>query len=944
MSFTIDNKPKKSPEEESGIDDRLEIDESQETHEHESEWLAHYKEPNAFQLLMGMLIPNTANEENNTAATVDEKGEIKPDKLRNLIGRNRNMLAYLFTLSLVLGSAFAPLILRTIDYLRHIPPPTEHKYWAAMRRYAKLKNERKGEKKIYIDELQKRGGVKNINEEISLFAHQDYFNGLIKREEIEICIWEYRKRIYKHRRYAKILDTKENIHRMIRTQGRYVPYMHGTCHPVLYNQSQCNSRARNMYLTVKGTYGNKIPLKWIHSGRHLEIGLNLNGIWYLSQKPTLNPMHSKDFKRISTIEPDAATKAFLGKPVKETFIQEDGTKVTKVRQHKKGNDFTNKSFFERVNHNIVPGNFGTPGFEESTTDEKMSYKEAQKRIQEGLKRVVKMENDDARKKGYLIMERIVKKNEITTEMLEEARRTGKIDLSYSTIKNVDRLRGVENLKVVNLYNSAVVNIDGLRGKPIEFINIKGTKIKDLDPLGAAPLKTMITNDVARDYSFLKAHYGELPKIFSIPKGYFLDEETHQLVNIESLKPLDPIDAGTAKRGTDRECLSFREKPSYKKIKICLDDQEESDPNMIIDDIKLYYQLQKGKKKASWMVKTGFRFTYNSRSAAIRTEVTGPVKWSKKSTPKVRGIKGVGNVDVKKNLNKSKNPVGITQKMLDEAEKSGFLFLKDKKITHLDFLKGRSIRTLDLRNTNAEDITPLHGMPLNAIFLGGTPIKNITALQNSPIKIIQVNEHIKDLSVLKKNNFPIHVFGIPKGYRFNPSNYLIEPGKANNSHEHYNRYLKALGKLQNIKEEQEGEAKEGTDRECLTFESVRLKKLTACINEEMFREKVKSIILGKSKMGTYFIHIKKERKGGNKIIYAPVGAVKWSKKPSGLKFVPYKGSKLKRLNRDSDRTQYKAFYKQCLKRRSHRKCIYQVIQLFGREGLSAILEKEKKKIK
>lgn len=56
-----------------------------------------------------------------------------------------------------------------------------------------------------------------------------------------------------------------------------------------------------------------------------------------------------------------------------------------------------------------------------------------------------------------------------------------------------------------------------------------------------------------------------------------------------------------------------------------------------------------------------------------------------------------------------------------------------------------LKTIGLCNTNGEDISPLRGMPLEAVWLHYTPVKDLSPLSKAPLKFIDLS--VPDLEPL-----------------------------------------------------------------------------------------------------------------------------------------------------------------------------------------------------
>lgn len=140
---------------------------------------------------------------------------------------------------------------------------------------------------------------------------------------------------------------------------------------------------------------------------------------------------------------------------------------------------------------------------------------------------------------------------ITPEMIEKARKSGKIDLSNKNVKDLSPLKGLA-LKEVNLKNTAVSNLSPLRGMPIKMLDISGTnvrtfddvkgmplliiafentRISDIKPLEGMPLNAIAISKYVTDLRPLKStiERGKLEDLEGIPKGYTFNKITYQIV-------------------------------------------------------------------------------------------------------------------------------------------------------------------------------------------------------------------------------------------------------------------------------------------------------------------------------------------------------------------------------------------------------------------------------
>jgi len=77
-----------------------------------------------------------------------------------------------------------------------------------------------------------------------------------------------------------------------------------------------------------------------------------------------------------------------------------------------------------------------------------------------------------------------------------------------------------------------------------------------------------------------------------------------------------------------------------------------------------------------------------------------------------------------------------------------LGIEDTRVVDLTPLKGMKLEKLYLNNTAVSDQTPLAGMPLTELMLVGTKVKNIMALKGAPLQMLWLNEtQVADISPL-----------------------------------------------------------------------------------------------------------------------------------------------------------------------------------------------------
>jgi len=78
-----------------------------------------------------------------------------------------------------------------------------------------------------------------------------------------------------------------------------------------------------------------------------------------------------------------------------------------------------------------------------------------------------------------------------------------------------------------------------------------------------------------------------------------------------------------------------------------------------------------------------------------------------------------------------------------------LDLRGQPISDLKPLKGMPLRLLGIENTQVSDLTPLMGMRLKKLYLNNTPVVDLKPLAGMPlIELMLVGTHVKDLTPLK----------------------------------------------------------------------------------------------------------------------------------------------------------------------------------------------------
>lgn len=293
-----------------------------------------------------------------------------------------------------------------------------------------------------------------------------------------------------------------------------------------------------------------------------------------------------------------------------------------------------------------------------------------------------------------------------------------LNLWKSNVRDLSPLAGMP-IKTLVIFGCPVKDLSPLAGMPLEYAWIGATDARDFSPLKGAPLKDLnLSVSAVTDLSFVKGMPLKSLDVSVTGEGRITDLTPLEGMQLEKLV----FEADTVNKGME----ILRGMKSLKKIN-----------GQTPEEFWREYAAKAPVRERLRQAGVSFHSLGVAEDGSLSLGLHGP---EIKDLSVLKGFE-VSHLDLGESVIRDLSPL--------KDLKTTALFLDSTILDDLSSLRGTSLKVLSLGCPKVADISPLKGLALNELYLRCPNVTDLSVLQGMPLERLDIkNCGVRDLAPLK----------------------------------------------------------------------------------------------------------------------------------------------------------------------------------------------------